>query len=499
LAEVRNSPFGEVSDLWGDLNELKALLEGLPSVQKRSQIVVKWSVGKGVWAKVPWIALLNRRVTTSTQTGVYVVILVAEDLSTLYITLNQGMTDLVEELGQQAAARTLAERSGAFQSLVQDLKEHGIVVGNDIDLKTESWRPKNYEASTIAFAKFDAGDLPSDKRLEEILEALLSAYDRVVEEPKAPESDPPQPIVVTPEPIRTEDPAYGVDDAMSGLFLPREEFERILSIWRNKKNIILQGPPGVGKTFVGKRLAYALLRYQAPSRVETIQFHQSYAYEDFVQGYRPTPAGGFQLKDGVFVRFRSAAIDDPDNDYVLIIDEINRGNLSKIFGELMLLIEVDKRSPTWGARLSYSKETEPPFYVPPNLYVIGMMNTADRSLTRFDYAFRRRFAFITLDPQLERPEFRVALENASVPSELVARIIARMGSLNEAIRADAANLGRGFQIGHSFFVPHQGTGYFEGWYEQIIDTEIRPLLEEYWFDEPEKAAAWLKRLLDAAS
>ena len=233
--------------------------------------------------------------------------------------------------------------------------------------------------------------------------------------------------------------------------------------------------------------------------METVQFHQSYAYEDFVQGYRPTPNGGFTLRDGVFVRFRNAAVDDPDNDYVLIIDEINRGNLSKIFGELMLLIEDDKRSPNWGVSLSYSKETDPPFWVPPKLYVVGMMNTADRSLTRFDYAFRRRFAFITLDPQLDRPEFRVALESTSVPSELVTRIIARMGLLNDTIRADAVNLGRGFEIGHSFFVPKQAIGYFEGWYEQVIDTEIRPLLEEYWFDEPEKAAAWLKRLLDASS
>ena len=210
---------------------------------------------------MPWIAFLNRRVTSSTQSGIYVVILISEDLSTIYFALNQGMTDMVEELGQQAAVRTLADQSARFQSQIQDLGERGIVLGNDIDLKTEGWRAKNYEASTVAYAKFDAGDLPGDERLEEVLEALLRAYDRIVEEPKAPEDVAPDTIIVTPVPISTDEPIYTVDDAMSGLFLPRGEFERALTIWRNKKNIILQGPPGVGKTFVGRRLAYALLGY----------------------------------------------------------------------------------------------------------------------------------------------------------------------------------------------------------------------------------------------
>ena len=298
FAEVRGSPFRETPDLWDSLNELQVRLENLPCVQKRPNILVRWSLGKGVWAKVPWIALMNRRVTTSTQTGVYIAILIAEDLSTVYITLNQGMTDLVEEFGQKAASRTLVERSIAYQAQVSELEDLGFVVGNDVDLKTESWRPKNYEASTIAYAKFDVGGLPTDERLEELLDSLLRAYDRIVEEPKVPEDDKTPAPVILAEPTQAEEQPYGVDDAMSGLFLAKEEFERILSIWRVKKNIILQGPPGVGKTFVGKRLAYALMKYQAPSRVETVQFHQSYAYEDFVQGYRPTPGGGFVLRDG---------------------------------------------------------------------------------------------------------------------------------------------------------------------------------------------------------
>jgi MoxR-like ATPase len=290
------------------------------------------------------------------------------------------------------------ERSEAYQVQVTDLRDVGVTLGNDIDLKTEGWRSKNYELSTIGYVKFDSDNLPTDDRLEKVLEALLVAYDRLANEPLADGNEPP----TTPDisgPIEVEEESYSIEDAMSGLFLKREEFERIVSIWKAKKNIILQGAPGVGKSFIAKRLAFALLQHRAASRVEAVQFHQSYAYEDFVQGYRPVGSAEFVLRDGVFMRFCRAALDDPGNDYVLIIDEINRGNLSKIFGELMLLIEQDKRHPSWATRLTYARPDDEKFYVPENLYIIGLMNTADRSLSMVDYALRRRFAFITLQPE----------------------------------------------------------------------------------------------------
>jgi hypothetical protein len=300
-----------------------------------------------------------------------------------------------------------------------------------------------------------------------------------------------------PPPAEELEIPYGLDDAMTDLFMPREDVQAMLELWRAKSNLILQGAPGVGKSFVAKRLAYALLGATAPTRVETVQFHQSYAYEDFVQGYRPTITRGFELRDGVFLRLCAAARRDPDRSYVLIIDEVNRGNLSKVFGELMLLIEHDKRGADWSVRLTYAGPDDAPFHVPSNLYIIGMMNTADRSLSLVDYALRRRFAFVTLRPQFRAPAFAGHLAARGVAPNLVSQIIERLGDLNEAIASDTLSLGRGFEIGHSFFVPAWSGAYDAAWYARIIRTEIVPLLEEYWFDDPKRAESWRERLLAA--
>lgn len=289
---------------------------------------------------------------------------------------------------------------------------------------------------------------------------------------------------------------YSVDDAMVGLFLPREEVERALRIWRSKKNLILQGPPGVGKSFLARRLAYALMGYRDPTRVRTVQFHQSYSYEDFVQGYRPDGQRGFELKAAVFMEFCERARLDPDETYVFIIDEINRGNLSRIFGELMLLIEPDKRSPEWATKLAYAKSGEERFYVPPNVHILGLMNTADRSLSLVDYALRRRFGFVTLKPQFDQSTFAEVLEQKGVAPELVTRIVVSMTDLNAEISGDKTNLGPGFCIGHSFFVPSDTSGSLDGkWYEEIIESEVRPLLEEYWSDDLDHADKAIAKLL----
>lgn len=283
-----------------------------------------------------------------------------------------------------------------------------------------------------------------------------------------------------------EYPPYDTEMFLEEVYMDKERYNTLVALVHNKKNVILQGAPGVGKTFAAKRLAYSMMGVKDPNRVMMVQFHQSYSYEDFIMGFRPSEKG-FELKRGAFYNFCKDAEIDSENDYFFIIDEINRGNLSKIFGELFMLIESDKRGVE--VQMLYSDEK---FSVPDNVYIIGMMNTADRSLAMLDYALRRRFAFFDIKPGFETDGFRKY--RIGLASEKFDKLINCVENLNAAITADES-LGEGFCIGHSYFCNLEKAT--DQSLSGIIEFELIPLLKEYWFDEPMKVKDWANNLRSA--
>ena len=287
--------------------------------------------------------------------------------------------------------------------------------------------------------------------------------------------------------IREENPivpeasidAYTKSDFLDEVYMTEKRYENLVAVLRNKKNIILQGAPGVGKTFAARRLAWSMMGEKDDNRIEFVQFHQNYSYEDFMMGYKPVE-DGFELKYGIFYRFCQKAANQPDKEFFFIIDEINRGNMSKIFGELLMLIEKDYRGTK--ATLAYNGLS---FSVPKNLYIIGMMNTADRSLAMIDYALRRRFSFFEVEPGFDSEGF-IHYQN-SLNNETLNELVNKVKDLNREISLDKS-LGKGFCIGHSYFCGRDVCT--EEWLHSIVDYDILPMLSEYWFDDANKLQRW---------
>jgi 5-methylcytosine-specific restriction protein B len=419
------------------------------------ELKMKVSFGQGSWAKVPWIAFLAEG--QEIQNGIYPALLYYKSSGTLVLAYGVSEPQVPEgkwDIGQSAPTITQY-----FQDEFATIPEH-------------------YGQSRV-YRAYRVGDGLDFRAIANDLDTLIALYKQQMNDGGG---------TGGPE-------EYGFLEALEDLFIDAKKLEDVLSLLRDKKNVIIQGPPGVGKTYFSKRLAYLLMGMKDPDRVGMVQFHQTYAYEDFVQGYRPSGTG-FALRDGVFHQFCKKAAQDLSKDYVFIIDEINRGNLSKVFGELMMLIEADKRGEEWEIPLAYSTGPDDKFSVPENLYLIGLMNTADRSLAMVDYALRRRFGFVDLEPGFETEQFREFLLTRDTDEQFLDRVINRLVTVNQKIAEDHANLGKGYRIGHSFFCALPEDKPLDlGLYRRIIRWEIEPLLREYWFDSPDKAEGLIKELM----
>lgn len=300
--------------------------------------------------------------------------------------------------------------------------------------------------------------------------------------------------------IKKEENHFSVDNILaSGSFLEYEKISSLLHQWKIQKNLILQGPPGTGKTWLAKKLAYALIGRMDDSKVRPVQFHPNFSYEDFVRGWRPTGEGTLSMVDGVFMNCIISALNDPESTYVVVIEEINRGNPAQIFGEMLTLLEADKRNPSAALELCYPDPDgqHRPVYIPENLFVIGTMNLADRSLALVDLALRRRFMFFDLEPNLNDAWINWVVKERGVDLNLANTIKARIETLNDIIALDP-RLGKQFLIGHSFVTPafRLEPSETQAWFRQVVNTQISPLLYEYWFDSQSDAENACKSLLN---
>ena len=296
----------------------------------------------------------------------------------------------------------------------------------------------------------------------------------------------------------TQTQSYSVETIVEeGCFMEQEKLTKTLQRFRDKKNLILQGPPGTGKTWLAKRLAFALLGRSDEGKVRVVQFHPNLSYEDFVRGWRPSGDGNLSLVDGPFLKAIDTAQGDSDSDYVVVIEEINRGNPAQIFGEMLTLLEPDKRDKSNALELSYPRYDGELVWLPENLYVIGTMNLADRSLAIVDFALRRRFAFIDLEPQIGEKWRNWVHEHNGIDIAILRQIENRINALNEELAQDSS-LGPQYKIGHSYITPSHTTSIPNPieWFQQIVETEIYPLLREYWFDDAEKVEKAKDKLLE---
>lgn len=423
----------------------------------------------------------------------------------------QEIDDLAEYTSREAIRADLVAASDSASSMRNDALclwqfQNEIAVGDIVyakrgrrelvgrgevvsEARFEPERGEYRHVRSVAWTHAGRWDHPGDAATKTLTD--ITSYRDYVGKLEALFTESDEDVVVTDD-LPTPAPPYDRAAFLNEVYLTETGYDRLRALLLRKKNVILAGPPGVGKTFAARRLAYSIMGAKDRTRVQMVQFHQSYSYEDFMMGYRPTESGGFTLTEGPFYRFcEEARKDDADRPYFFIIDEVNRGNISKIFGDLLMLIEADKRGHE--LRLLYKNET---FSVPPNVHIIGMMNTADRSLAVLDYALRRRFGFFEMTPGFDSTGFTTWQQSVEDPA--LDALVSVVVDLNHAIAQDPA-LGPGFAIGHSYLSPPPSEEPDDDWLYSVVEDELIPLLDEYWFDEPATAAQWASTLRGAVT
>ena len=451
---------GDIDALWKVFVAASKMVDG-DQLDTRDAFIRAYDEATQVWG-VAW----------NLSTGLYWAhpweFLTLDSQSRHYINKRLGMNVAIS--GQQGPCD-----GRAYLKLLDDLRsrfgEDGYPVHSFPDLSLASWMYKDLVDEPVPAGDDGTNAAGEQESEDEVREAFQVAA----------------PIV-----------PYSVEDILKdGCFLDRAEIDRLLDRLRTKKNLILQGPPGTGKTWLAKRLAFALMGQKVDSKVRAVQFHPNLSYEDFVRGWRPTGEGKLSLADGVFMEAIKAASKVPSSKFVVVIEEINRGNPAQIFGELLTLLEAGKRTPNEALELCYpdADGKRRPVHIPENLYVVGTMNIADRSLALVDLALRRRFAFVGLEPRLGQVWREWVVKECAVDPGLVADIERRIAELNDQIAADA-RLGKQFRIGHSYVTPAHRleAGDTKKWFQQVVETEIGPLLDEYWFDAPDETQKAIARL-----
>lgn len=466
--------------LWKSFKKSQSALEATTAVQERNNTLkVKPSRGQGNWVTIPWIALFDTRETDTIQRGVYCAYLFREDMSGVYLTFTQGVTDYKERYKKTVLAREHSRAHAKdLQQYCGDLTKHGFALDKATDLRTKAALGKDYEASTVAHKFYAAGSVPDDAALSDDLEALLEVYDRYLAGGSASSPVPAGGVV---DSVQTQQMLS--TELAEKTNLTQQELEEIGFLLEGKRQMIFEGPPGAGKTYVAELFArhFAGNALEGPhdQRIVVVQFHQSYGYEDFVQGIRPeTNAKGqleYRVRDGVFKRLCDTAARNPDENFVIVVDEINRGNISRVFGELLFLLEYRNKS----VSLPYARPGDPLFSIPKNVYMIGTMNTTDRSLAQIDYALRRRFFFYRMLPVVDgaAPVLERWLRKQNLGQESREQALRLFVALNERIRL---HLGEHYQVGHSYFMSLDIAT--EAGRDRAWAYSVMPLLEEYFYN-----------------